>query len=53
MCLFCVENVIFLGFVVSSNNIEADEEKVESIKSLSTLTNAIEVRSFHDLASFY
>ena len=52
-CSFCVEKVVFLGFVVSANGIEVDEEKVESIKSWPTPTNATEVRSFHGLASFY
>ena len=52
-CSFCVEKVVFLGFVVSGNGIEVDEEKVESIKTWPTPSNATEVRSFHGLASFY
>ncbi|RDX91146.1 Retrovirus-related Pol polyprotein from transposon 17.6, partial [Mucuna pruriens] len=41
-CSFCLESIVFLGFVVSSKGINVDEEK-----------NANEVRSFHGLASFY
>ncbi|RDY04680.1 Tf2-6, partial [Mucuna pruriens] len=40
-CFFCLESVVFLGFVVSSKEISIDEEK-----------NANEVRRFHGLASF-
>ncbi|RDX95063.1 hypothetical protein CR513_22454, partial [Mucuna pruriens] len=41
-CSFCLEFVVFLGFVVSSKGISVDEEK-----------NANGVRSFHGLASLY
>ncbi|CAN4123517.1 unnamed protein product [Withania somnifera] len=52
-CSFGVEKVVFLGFVVSSQGVEVDEEKVEAIKSWPTPTNASDVWSFHGLASFY
>jgi hypothetical protein len=29
---FCIENVVFLGYVVSTRGIEVDEEKVKAIK---------------------
>ncbi|CAN4123418.1 unnamed protein product [Withania somnifera] len=32
-CSFGVDKVVFLGFVVSSQGVEVDEEKVEAIKS--------------------
>ena len=32
-CTFCLEKVVFLGYVVSAKGIEVDEEKVKSIKS--------------------
>lgn len=31
-CTFCVDRVVFLGFVVSSNCVVVDEEKVKAIK---------------------
>ncbi|XP_059289340.1 uncharacterized protein LOC132042847 [Lycium ferocissimum] len=52
-CAFCVDKVVFLGFVVSANGVEVDEEKVESIRTWPTPKNATDVRSFHGLASFY
>ena len=52
-CSFCMEKVVFLGFVVSGQGIEVDEEKVKAIKEWPTPTSATEVRSFHGLASFY
>ena len=50
---FCLEKVVFLGYVVSAKSIEVDEEKVESIKEWPTPKSITEVRSFHSLASFY
>ncbi|RDX75913.1 hypothetical protein CR513_44155, partial [Mucuna pruriens] len=52
-CSFCLESVVFLGFVVSSKGISVDEEKVKAIREWPTPKNANEVRSFHGLASFY
>ena len=48
-----MEKVNFLGFVVSSNGVEVDEEKVKAIKDWPTPKNVSEVWSFHGLASFY
>ena len=31
-CTFCVEKVVFLGFVVSGQGVEVDEEKVKAIR---------------------
>ncbi|XP_024016342.1 uncharacterized protein LOC112089818 [Eutrema salsugineum] len=31
-CSFCTDNVVFLGFVVSSQGIQVDEEKIKSIR---------------------
>ncbi|PKI52751.1 hypothetical protein CRG98_026872 [Punica granatum] len=52
-CTFCMDRVVFLGFVVSSKGIQVDEEKVKAIKDWPTPKSVTEVRSFHDLASFY
>ncbi|KAI3758531.1 hypothetical protein L6452_06096 [Arctium lappa] len=52
-CTFCVHKVVFLGFVVTAQGIQVDDEKVKAIKDWPTPTNPSEVRSFHGLASFY
>jgi hypothetical protein len=52
-CNFCMEKVVFLGYVVTTTGIEVDEEKVKAIKEWPTPKSIIEVRSFHGLTSFY
>jgi hypothetical protein len=52
-CSFCMEKVVFLGYVISAKGIEVDEEKVKAIKEWPTPNSITEVRSFHGLASFY
>ncbi|KAK2450150.1 hypothetical protein QL285_009284 [Trifolium repens] len=52
-CSFCLESVVFLGFVISSKGVSVDEEKVKAIREWPVPKNASEVRSFHGLASFY
>ena len=52
-CTFCMEKVVFLGFVISGKGIEVDEEKVKAIKEWPTPKSITEVRSFHGLTSFY
>ena len=52
-CSFCMDKVMFLGYVVSVKGIEVDEEKVKAIKEWPTTKSIIEVRSFHGLVSFY
>jgi hypothetical protein len=49
----CINQVIFLGFVVSGQEIEVDESKVKAIREWPTPTNASQVRSFHGLVGFY
>ena len=52
-CTFCMDKLVFLGFVVSKKGIEVDEEKVKAIQEWPTPTTISQVRSFHGLASFY
>ena len=51
-CNFCMERIVFLGYVVSSQGIEVNEEKVKAIKELLKLKSITKVRSFHGLDSF-
>ncbi|CAG7875967.1 unnamed protein product, partial [Brassica rapa] len=48
---FCTDQLVFLGFVVSSQGLKVDEEKIKAIQDWSTMIG--HVRSFHGLASFY
>ena len=52
-CVFCMDHVVFLGFVVSSLGVQVDQEKVKAIQEWPTPKIVGEVRSFHGLASFY
>jgi hypothetical protein len=52
-CTFCTDRVVFLGFVISTDGIQVDEEKVKAIKDLPTPLNVSQVRTFHGLAGFY
>ena len=52
-CSFCVDKVVFLGYVVSVKGIEVEEEKVKATNKWPTPKSITEVRSFHGLASFY
>jgi hypothetical protein len=45
--------LIYLGFVISSNELKMDPEKVREIKEWTSPSSIFEVRSFHRLASFY
>jgi hypothetical protein len=48
-----MEKVVLLGFVLSKDGVQVDEDKVKAIKEWPRPTNVKEVRSFHELASFY
>jgi hypothetical protein len=52
-CSFMKTELIYLGFVISANELKIDPEKVEVIKNWPSPRNVFEVRSFHGLASFY
>ena len=45
--------LIYLGFVISANELRMDPNKVKVIKNWPSPKNIFEVRSFHGLASFY
>jgi hypothetical protein len=42
-CTFCTYHVVFLGFVVTADGIQVDEEKVKVIKDWPTPTNVSQV----------
>lgn len=52
-CIFCSDKLMFLGFIVSTQGIHVDDEKVKAIRDWPTPSSITEVRSFHGLASFY
>ena len=52
-CTFCTDKLVFLGFVVSAQGIQVDEEKVCTIQEWPSPTSVGNVRSFHGLVSFY
>jgi hypothetical protein len=45
--------IVFLGYVVTAHDIEMNEEKVKVIRDWPTPKSVSEVRSFHELVSFY
>jgi hypothetical protein len=50
---FMKTKLIYLGFVISSNELKMDPEKVKAIKEWLSPRIMFEVRSFHGLARFY
>ena len=52
-CSFFTDKVIFLDFVVSSEGVSIDPQKIKAIVDWLELKNIHEVWSFHGLATFY
>jgi len=52
-CTFCVESVIFLGFVVNKSGVHVDPEKIKAIEEWPIPKNVGDIHNFHGLASFY
>ena len=50
---FMKTELIYLGFVISSNELKMDPEKVKAIREWSSPRIMFEVRSFHGLVRFY
>jgi len=52
-CTFCVDSVIFLGFVVNKQRIHLDPKKIKAIQEWPIPKNVGELMSFNGLTSFY
>ncbi|XP_043705410.1 uncharacterized mitochondrial protein AtMg00860-like [Telopea speciosissima] len=52
-CEFWLQQVAFLGHLVSAKGIEVDPGKVQSIVNWETPKNVADIRSFLGLASYY
>ena len=52
-CTFCMDRVMFQGFILIARGVEVDEEKVKAIKEWPALKYVTEVKKFHGLISFY
>ncbi|TYK04862.1 putative retrotransposon protein [Cucumis melo var. makuwa] len=52
-CEFWLEQVVFLGHVVSVKGVSVDSQKVEAVVNWERRTSATEVRSFLGLAGYY
>jgi hypothetical protein len=50
---FMRTELIYLGFVISTNELKMDPEKINAIKDWPSPKRVFEVRIFHGLASFY
>jgi hypothetical protein len=50
---FLKTELIYLGFVISSNEMNMDPKRVKAIREWSSPRSMFKVRSFHGLASFY
>ena len=52
-CSFAMEQLRYLGHLVSADGLTVDPRKVEAVRELATPSNRSELRSFLGLASYY
>ena len=52
-CSFMKTKIVYLAFVISSNELKMDPEKVSVIREWDSQRSVFEVISFHGLARFY
>ena len=52
-CQFWLDNVAFLGHVISAEGVYADPQKIEAIVNWKPPTNVTKIRSFLGLAGYY
>ncbi|WVZ52592.1 hypothetical protein U9M48_003638 [Paspalum notatum var. saurae] len=52
-CVFLQKQLLFLGFIITSEGIRVDDSKVAAIRDWPTPNNISEIRNFHCLATFY
>lgn len=52
-CTFCTDKCVFLGFIVSKQELQVDEEKIKAVREWPTPTTLGHVRNFHGLVIFY
>eukprot|EP00253_Pinus_taeda_P007814 PITA_07814 len=52
-CSFIKEELVYLGFVISTEGMKMDPEKIKEIIEWPSPKSVFEVRSFHGLTSFY
>ena len=52
-CDFCMEKIVFPGYIVSTKGIKPDEEKVRAIQEWPSSKSITDITSFHGLISFY
>lgn len=52
-CFFMMDEVKYLGFIISKNGIQVDPEKVEAVVKIPQPTNVSQLRSFLGLVNFY
>ncbi|XP_074283077.1 putative mitochondrial protein AtMg00860 [Silene latifolia] len=52
-CTFMVNEVAFLGYIISGRGISVDQEKIKAIQTWPVTQSITKVRGFHGLTSFY